>query len=199
MMRAIGITGGIGSGKSTIARTFQSLGYLVYFADDRAKALYDENATLKAAVKELASADVYDADDKLIRPHLAARIFSDKALLAKINALVHPAVASDYEDWIKAIPAEYSKEFVLKEAAILFEAGSYTALDGVIMVYAPIQVRLERVGKRDGVTDAQIRARMTNQWPDSTKLLRSDFVIYNDGIHHFSPQVTAAIQHFNHL
>ncbi|HEX2898343.1 MAG TPA: dephospho-CoA kinase, partial [Bacteroidia bacterium] len=96
-------------------------------------------------------------------------------------------------------PAEYSKEFVLKEAAILFEAGSYTALDGVIMVYAPIQVRLERVCKRDGVTDAQIRARMTNQWPDSTKLLRSDFVIYNDGIHHFSPQVTAAIQHFNHL
>jgi dephospho-CoA kinase len=194
MMREIGLTGGIGSGKTTVARAFQALGYRVYYADDRAKALYDEDADLRTAMIALLGTEIYDVDGKLVRSRLAELIFGNKALLAKVNALVHPAVASDYKRWLQHCPDDYTKGAVIKEAAILFEAGSNTASHGVIMVYAPKQVRLARVQSRDGAVPAQVLARMNHQWPDSTKLALSDFVIYNDGTHTLLPQVQRSIQ-----
>jgi dephospho-CoA kinase len=199
MIKQIGLTGGIGSGKSTVARAFLALGYQVYFADDRAKALYDEDSVLKANVKALVGPEIYDANDKLIRPMLASRIFADKTLLAAINGLVHPAVAKDYAAWLASIPVTYDKKFVLKEAAILYEAGSYQSCVGVLIVYAPVKLRLQRVMNRDAANEGQIRARMAQQWPDARKLLRSDFVIYNDGIHPLTPQIARAIQYFDLL
>jgi dephospho-CoA kinase len=196
MMREIGITGGIGSGKSTVARLFEQSGYRVYYADDRAKLLYDQDSELKAAVKKLLGEDIYSEEDKLIRPKLAERVFADKSLLAKINALVHPAVGRDYQNWLETLPKDYTLPFVLKEAAILFEARTNTALDGVIMVYAPIRVRIARVIQRDGISEVQVLARLANQWADSIKLNRSDFVIYNDRHHDLAPQVAAAVRYF---
>ncbi len=193
-MREIGLTGGIGSGKSTVARAFQALGYRVYFADDRAKALYDEDADLRAAMIALLGPEIYDLDGKLVRSRLAELIFGDKTILAQVNALVHPAVARDYRIWLDNCPADYSKRAVVKEAAILFEAASNITLHGVIMVYAPKQVRLARVQTRDAVVPKQVLARMGHQWPDSTKLALSDFVIYNDGSHALLPQVQRSIQ-----
>jgi dephospho-CoA kinase len=198
MTLEIGITGGIGSGKSTVARIFASLGYRVYLADDRAKALYDENDALKAAIIALMGNEVYDDAGKLRRQAMAARIFSDSGLLKQVNAIVHPMVAIDFEEWRAKTPSDYKKSLVFKEAAILFEAGSNTQLDGVIMVYAPKQLRLSRVGARDHVEAQAVLARMAAQWPDSAKIDRSDFVIYNDGFHALVPQVLQAIQRFDH-
>jgi dephospho-CoA kinase len=197
MIQQIGLTGGIGSGKSTVARAFMSLGYHVYFADDRAKVLYDEDNDLKTSVKELLGDGIYDDRDNLIRSKLAERIFTNKELLAKINALVHPAVGRDYQLWLKALPKNYEKKFVLKEAAILYESGSYKQCDGVLMVYAPIGLRLDRVATRDQTTLQQVQARMAHQWPDSRKMLRADFVIFNDGVHPITRQIAAAIQFFD--
>jgi dephospho-CoA kinase len=194
MMLEIGLTGGIGSGKSTAARSFEALGYRVYYADDRAKLLYNEDADLRQAMIALVGPDIYDAQGKLERGKLAERIFKDKELLTQVNALVHPAVARDYEAWLRACPANYAKKLVIKEAAILFEAKTNTQLDGVIMVYAPKQLRIDRVCNRDGAAPAQVLARMAAQWPDSTKLQRADFTIYNDGIHPLLPQVQRAMQ-----
>ncbi len=197
MIQQIGLTGGIGSGKSTVARAFLALGYQVYFADDRAKALYNEDIELKSKVKSLLGEDIFDEQDQLIRTKLAELIFANKELLTKINALVHPAVARDYQLWMDSLPQDYAKKFVLKEAAILYESGSYKQCDGVVMVYAPIGLRLDRVAKRDQTTLQQVKSRMANQWPDSQKMLRADFVIFNDGIHPITSQIAAAIQYFD--
>lgn len=197
MRNVIGITGGIGSGKSTVARAFEALGYAVYIADQRAKILYDFDTELKTSVKQLVGTEIYDAEDKLIRAKLAARIFADSKLLAQINALVHPAVKRDFEAWLSEIPQNYPHAFVLKEAAILFEVGTNNGLAAVIMIYAPMQVRISRVQARDGVTVKQVRERMANQWADNKKVLLSDFVIYNDGTHPIPPQIEAAIVKFS--
>jgi dephospho-CoA kinase len=194
MIQEIGLTGGIGSGKSTVARAFEALGYRVYYADDRARALYNEDAALKEAMIALVGPQLYDADGKFVRAVLADTIFADKALLARVNALVHPAVGRDYERWRAACPADYARPAVFKEAAILFEAGTHAALARVLMVYAPKQVRLARVQQRDGIASAQVVARMASQWPDSRKIALSDFIIYNDGRHALLPQVQSALQ-----
>lgn len=201
MMLEIGLTGGIGSGKSTVARAFEALGYQVYYADDRAKLLYNTDAELRSALEAIVGPEttLYDADGQLIRSQLAALIFADQALLAKVNALVHPAVTRDYERWRKALPASYGKRAIFKEAAILFEAGTNTSLHGVIMVYAPKGLRLARVQQRDGSDSAQVLARMAKQWPDAQKLERADFIIYNDGIHPILPQIQQAIQWMDSL
>jgi dephospho-CoA kinase len=193
-MLEIGLTGGIGSGKSTVARALEALGYQVYYADDRARGLYDLDPEVRDAMIALVGAELYDEGGKFRREVLSKLIFTDKALLAKVNAIVHPAVARDFDRWRAAIPSEYAKPAIFKEAAILFEAGSHTALDGVIMVYAPRLLRLQRVQQRDAIATAQVLARMANQWPDSRKLTLADFIIYNDGLHPLLPQVQQALQ-----
>ncbi|MEM0998528.1 MAG: dephospho-CoA kinase [Bacteroidota bacterium] len=193
----VGLTGGIGSGKSTVARIFETLGYRVYSADDRAKAMYREDATVIREVKSLFGADIFRPDGSLNRAKLAQTVFSDRAKLAQLNALVHPATLRDFARWrIQLRESGYAKPFLLKEAAILFEAGSDRELGATLAVYAPKQVRLARVTARDKSDPAQVLARMDNQWSDLRKVQRSDFVIYNDGQHPVIPQVRAAERFF---
>ena len=185
-MKEIGITGGIGSGKSTVARIFESYGFKVYYADARAKALYTEDEEVKAAVKALFGEDIYLVDGKIDRVKLGGIVFNDNSLLKELNAIVHPATGKDFERWLGELEnGGYAKPFVLKEAAILYEARAHERLDGVIQVYAPTSIRIGRVCARDGVEPEDVRARMAN------------FVIYNDGEHHLIPQVQEATAYFS--
>lgn len=197
MIKEIGITGGIGSGKSTVARIFASLGFKIYESDVRAKALTTEDAQVVSEIIKAFGPESYLPDGNLDRKRMAKIVFNDPAKLKILNKITHPAVGRDYANWLKSASNNYHKAFVLKEAAILFETGSYKKSDGIISVYCPKSIRIQRVMARDGISADQVRDRMRNQWPDAKKVLMADFVIYNDGIHHLAPQIQAAIQHFN--
>lgn len=186
MSLKIGITGGIGSGKSTVCKIFEVLGTPVYYADDRAKFLMVKDVELVKAIKALLGEEAYFANGQLNRAHVGNIVFKDKDRLEKLNAIVHPAVAKDGESWHfsqKNVP------YTLKEAALLFEAGSYKHLDKLICVVAPKALRLKRVMERDQVEEAAVLARMDKQWPQSKKAALSDFIIYNDGSIPLIPQV----------
>ena len=174
----IGLTGGIGSGKSTVARIFEVLGIPVYYADDRAKQLMTEDPDLVAAVSGLFGKEAYHEDGTLNRAHIASLAFTDPALLKKLEALVHPAVARDGERWYEA---SQDAPYAIKEAALLFESGSYKALDKIIVVTAPQDLRIERVIRRDGTTREAVESRIARQMPEEEKIALADFVIVNDG------------------
>ncbi|MDC7997852.1 dephospho-CoA kinase [Gilvibacter sediminis] len=174
-MISIGLTGGIGSGKSTVAGFFEELGIPIYYADDRAKSLMVENQELIASIKALLGDQAYTDDGRLNRAYIASQVFSDAELLESLNALVHPAVGKDFSTWAQAQHSPY----VIKEAAILFENGSYTRSDATILVTAPENIRLQRVMNRDGASEEAVRARMQHQWPDEQKIPLADYVIEN--------------------
>lgn len=182
----VGITGNIGSGKSTVCRLFEILGIPVYYADSRAKELLNSDAEIINKVKHLLGADVYDANGKLNRKKVAALVFSDKALLKKYNAIVHPAVLNDGNIWIKKF--EHCP-YILKEAALLFESGTYQFLDKIICVTAPEIIRIARVQQRDSITEVEVVQRMQNQWSEEKKISASDYIIINDGTQLLIPQV----------
>ncbi len=181
----IGITGGIGSGKSTVCKIFEVLGIPVYYADDRAKWLMNNDANLIEGVKSVFGDEAYQAGT-LNRPFIASIVFNDKSKLAKLNALVHPAVFQDGIAWNEA---NADAPYTLKEAAILFESGSYLTVNKVITVFAPKEIRIQRVLTRDDTTREAIEARMDKQMPEKEKIERSDFVIYNDDKHSLIEQV----------
>lgn len=184
-MLKIGITGGIGSGKTTVCQIFETLGIPVYYADDRAKRLMTEDPILKRQIVELFGQEAYQKDGSLNRKHIADIVFNNKAQLARLNAAVHPAVGRDANAWHDAQNAPYT----LREAALLFEAGSFRQMDKVITVTAPEEVRIARVMKRDQTTEEAVRARMDKQMPEAEKVERADFVIHNDGKHSLISQV----------
>ncbi|MDF2475837.1 MAG: dephospho-CoA kinase [Sphingobacterium sp.] len=187
----IGITGGIGSGKTFLTKLFEALGVPVYNADEEAKRLMNSDARIKKQLIELFGAATYK-DGKLDRTFLAAIVFSDKEKLELLNSIVHPIVIQEAKDWAERQTSRYS----LKEAALLFESGSYKELDYTILVTAPMDVRIQRVIKRDGVTEQQVRERISKQLSDEEKLLLADFVIVNDGITPLLPQVWTLHQKF---
>lgn len=195
-MKEVGITGGIGSGKSTVARIFEILGYRVYYADDRAKWLMHHSLEVVQGVKELFGAEAYDSEGNLNRKKIGEIVFNDNKKLASLNGIVHPATRQDFEEWLANTPADYKRRFLLKEAAILFEAGSYSDLESVITVYAPRNTRIERVCQRDDTTRESVLARMENQWPDAEKIRLADFTIFNDSRHLLIPQVLSAARYF---
>ncbi len=173
----IGITGGIGSGKSLVCRIFALLGAPVYDADARARWLMAHHAALKADVADAFGANAYCADGTPNRPWLAAQVFDAPRRLAQLNALVHPRVGEDYAAWVGGQSAPY----VLKEAALLYESGAYRALDRVIVVFAPEAVRMARVRQRDPQRSAdEVRAIMARQMDETEKCRRADAVIHND-------------------
>lgn len=174
-MKIIGLTGGIGSGKSTIAHVFRSMGTPIYIADDRAKALYTESQDLKTAVTARFGADVYP-NDHFAPAVLASKVFQDEKALADLNALVHPLVKEDFSSWLKDQNAPY----VIREAAILFESGSHLDCHEVITVEANEDERIRRVMKRDGVSEEQVRSRMDKQWSDPERLAMATHVIVNN-------------------
>ncbi len=187
-MMKIGITGGIGSGKTTVCKIFEVLGIPIYYADDRAKELIQTEPGLIKFIKKLFGDDVYDAEGLLDKKRVASVVFNFPEILEQYNKIVHPAVFKDAEKWMSR-HTQY--EYVIKEAALLFESGSYKNLDKIICVTAPIDVRIERVKLRDHVTEEQVRARMQNQWSEEEKIVLSDFVIHNDGATPLIRQVLA--------
>ncbi len=182
----MGITGGIGAGKSIVSKIFSTLGVPVYNADDNAKILMNSDPSLISEIQKLFGSEAY-VGGSLNRTLLAQKAFRDKTLLAKLNAVVHPAVARDYTNWI----ARYqSSKLTLKEAALLFETGSNVSLDGVILVSAPEEERIRRVVKRDSHRrEEDVKAIIANQMSEAEKEKRADYIIYNDGKHSLLSQV----------
>lgn len=181
----IGLTGGIGAGKSLVANVFNSLGVPVFNADLEAREILNSSSDVRKQIISAFGESAYSGSEAN-RPFLAGRIFKEEALREKLNAIVHPAVADAFDLWVSK---NSSKPYVLKEAAITFETGLYKSLDGVILVTAPKEVRIERVIKRDGVTENQVLDRMAAQWSDEEKLKLSDYRIENDGETLIIPQV----------
>ena len=177
-MLKIGITGGIGSGKTTVCKIFEVLGIPVFYADAAARERMVKDRTLIEGIKVAFGENSYLADGSLNNKHIAAIVFNDAVELDKLNALVHPAVFGAFDSWVKQIPAD--TPYVLKEAALLFESESYKMCDLNILVIAPEALKLERVTHRDGVTIEQVRARMDKQFTDDQKFKLADHVIYNN-------------------
>ncbi len=173
-MKVVGLTGGIGSGKSTVAKMFERLGVPIYIADDEAKKMMNKDSNVKKRIIDLLGKNSY-VNDELNRPFIADKVFNNKELLEKLNSIVHPAVAAHFINWKN----EQISTYVIKEAAILFENGGYQQCDYTILVTAPEEIRIERVLKRDNTTRSQILARLKNQWEDSKKIPLADFVINN--------------------
>ena len=173
-MKIIGLTGGIGSGKTTVAKLFEELGVPVYNSDLKAKKLMQNSKELRTAVIDLLGKESYVLQ-KLNKKYIADKIFDDKELLQKLNAIVHPAVRQDFIKWAKRKSAPY----VIQEAAILFENNSYKTFDKIILVKAPKEVRVQRVLTRDAISEKEILTRMENQWDDSKKIPLADYVIEN--------------------
>jgi dephospho-CoA kinase len=176
----VGITGGIGSGKTTVCRIFEILGVPVYYADDRAKWLMENRSEVAEALRAAFGEKVFDATGRLDRGYLSSIAFSDPEKLAALNAIVHPAVFEDGFQW-EMEQAEKGVPYCLKEAALLVESGSYRFLDKLIVVTAPEEVRIARVIARDGATEEAVRQRMARQLPEADKVALADFVVQNDG------------------
>ena len=174
-MKVIGLTGGIGSGKSTIREWFSSQGVTCFDSDTVGKELL--NSSLKKKIIQDFGSHFYFKEGKLDRARLAAHVFSDSEVLKKLNSIVHPAVAESFE----AFKIKHSTApFVIKEAAILFESGGYKECDEIILVCAPLALRIQRLIDRDQSTESQLRARMEHQWLDDEKEKLSDYVIQNE-------------------
>ncbi|NQX84640.1 MAG: dephospho-CoA kinase [Flavobacteriaceae bacterium] len=176
-MKIVGLTGGIGSGKTTVAKMFETFGIPVYIADFEAKLLMNRSKIIKRKLKQLLGDEAY-VNDTLHRPFVAQKIFHNKQLLNEVNAIVHPKVASHFKRWLKKQTAVY----VIKEVAILFENDSYKECDFTITITASKEDRLRRVVKRDNSSEERVTAIMNNQWSDEQRIELSDFVIENTDI-----------------
>ena len=189
MTKIIGLTGGIGSGKTTIANEFLSLGIPVYIADDEARKLMQSTEVVNA-VRTVFSNSVFE-NNKLNREKLAEIVFSDPEKLEQLNTIVHPAVKRHFDEWIlnhKDVP------FVIYEAAILFESGGYKNCDFIISVTAPLETRIKRVIDRDKTTRKQVLKRINMQWDDKKRISKSDFVIKNTNIEETKSEIVKILK-----
>jgi dephospho-CoA kinase len=193
-MLKIGITGGIGSGKSTVAQLFKVLGIPVYSADDAAKRLMNEDEGLVKQVKLLFGETAY-TNGQLNRKYIADIVFKNPAQLAQLNAIVHPVTLRDADEWMHKQTAPYS----IKEAAVLFESGAHEHLDYVIGVSAPAPLRMQRAMHRDNISREEVIARMNKQIDEIIKMRLCDFIIYNDEQQLVIPQVLALHKKLLHL
>ncbi len=185
----LGVTGGIGSGKSTVCEIFKLFGIPVYNSDDRAKWLMNHQPELISAIKEQFGEEAY-RDGRLNREYLAQTAFSDKQSLQKLNDLVHPSVRKDFKQWV----TDQQSAILIKEAAILIESGAYRQCDKVLVVTCPTDIRLERVVARDQSNAEQVKRRMENQLTDDQRLEFADFVIDNSGKELLIPQVKEVLE-----
>lgn len=181
----VGITGGIGTGKSFVAKIFKTLGIPFYDADKEAKLIMTKSSHVIENLKKAFGSDTYFEDGSLNRKYLSAQVFNDADKLKVLNEIVHPAVIQDAVDWGNRQVTPYS----LKEAALLFESGSYKTLDFTILVTAPLDLRIDRVMKRDQVSREEVISRMKKQMPEEEKLNYADFVVHNDEMDLLLPQI----------
>ena len=175
-MFKIGLTGGIGSGKTTVCKIFEILGIPVYYSDDKAKELMQNDAVLISTLKQNFGENIYNKTNILDREALSAIVFKDKSALEKLNSIVHPVVLKNFDSWY----LEKKSDYVILESAILFDTGINKLLDKIICVYAPIELRIMRINKRDGIPPAKAMERIKNQLHDYNILQLSDFVIINN-------------------
>jgi len=186
----VGITGGIGSGKTTVCRIFEAFGVPVYDADYWAKWLIVNDPEVRTAIVGLFGPEAYLPDGTYNRPFVAAIVFENPEKLAGLNAVVHPAVERHSHAW-HGQQVHAGCRYTLKEAALMVESGSHRFLDALIVVTAPEEIRIHRVMERDGVSEAAVQARLRNQMPEAEKVALADYVIVNDGLHLLIPQVWA--------
>lgn len=191
----IGVTGGIGSGKTVVCRVFETLGVPVYYADERAKWLTEHDPILKADIRRVLGALAYDSLGRYNRAWVAAQVFADPALLTQLNGLVHPRVLSDTLTWV----GQHSHQpYVIKEAALMRAAGDGNSLDKVVVVQAPETVRVERIRRRDPHrSEAEIRNIISRQVGDDERLRIADFVLHNDESQLLLPQILALHANFS--
>ncbi|WP_290540837.1 dephospho-CoA kinase [Alistipes sp.] len=192
-MIKVGITGGIGSGKSTVCRLFARLGVAVYDSDAAAKRLMTEDAELRRRITERFGAESY-AEGILNRSYLAGRVFSDDRALADLNAIVHPAVRADFAAWF----ARQAGSYVILESALLFDAGFDACVDRTVAVLAPEELRIERTCRRDGRTPGEVRLRIAAQMDDDTLSARADYTLVNILESDLDPAVAELHRIFNH-
>ncbi|MCL5128486.1 MULTISPECIES: dephospho-CoA kinase [unclassified Algibacter] len=185
-MIVVGLTGGIGSGKTTVAKMFLTLGVPVYIADDEAKKLMRKSKIIKRKLIQLFGEQAY-VDNNLNKPFIASIIFTDKNMLKQMNAIIHPRVARHFEKWAK----KQNTPYVIKEVAILFENGGDKLCDYVIAVTAPKDAKIKRVLVRDNTSEEKIIAIMKNQWSDAEKVKLSHFVIENVDLEKTKNQVSS--------
>lgn len=183
-MKTVGLTGGIGSGKTTVAEMFEKLGVPVYYADKEAKNLMKTSESLKKGIIDLIGENAYKNDD-IDRAYIAQIVFRDSAKLNALNALVHPLVESHFRNWLGTLSSGYA----IQENALIFENDKQSKYDVVITVTAPLKTRLERVMKRDGVTEKQVLERIKNQLDDDVKIGQADYVINNIDMKNSKDQV----------
>ncbi len=175
----VGVTGGIGSGKSTVCKAFETLGVPVLYADEIAKRISNTDPGVKAAIVRLLGDSAYDRDGTLNREHVASRIFSQKQLQRKLNAIVHPEVERELDQRISELQA-VGEKMVIVEAALIYEAGLDKKLDAIVVVDAEENLRINRLRSRDGTTEAAVRQRMKSQWNPAIKLKKADYIIHNN-------------------
>ncbi len=185
MTKIIGLTGGIGSGKSTAAGFFIELGVPVYFADAAAREIMETPEMI--AVMRAKFGELVISDGKLNRKALGEIVFNNPKLLKDLNEIVHPAVKKHFDIWVRTHQAE---PFIIKEAAILFESGSYKYCDKIICVVASEEVRIDRVQKRDSLSSAEVHARIRNQWTDNQRIEKSDYIITNTTLKALKSQIS---------
>jgi dephospho-CoA kinase len=195
-MLKIGITGNIGGGKTTVSKIFEILGIPVFYADDAAKKVMVEDPILIDALKEAFGTEAYFNDGALNRKHIASIVFSNETQLTKLNAIVHPAVFRAFDQWVGQVK---NAPYVMKEAALLFESSSYKMCDYSIMVTAPLELRIDRVMLRDGLTRDEIGSRNARQFSEEKKVQLANYVIRNDDTELVIPQVLELHQEFSSL
>ncbi len=184
-MQKIGLTGNIGSGKTTVCRIFETLGVPVFYADIEAKKILNSPEIIKK-LQGLFGNDVIDSDGKPNRGKIAGIVFNNKDKLDKLNAIIHPAVIDSYNSWTAK---HRDFPYTIKEAAILFESGYDSAIDKVIVVASDEKLMIQRVAKRDNVNKSEVLSRLENQMSQDEKVKRADFVIYNDEREMILPQI----------
>lgn len=190
----VGITGGIGSGKSTVSRVIEVIGYPVYYSDIRAKELMNQNVKIREGLISLLGIEIYK-ENELDRKVLADKIFSNDELRNKVNELVHPIVRSDFSDWV----IKQDSPIVFNESAILFETGAYQRMDKNTLITSPLELRILRVMKRDNASRNEVEARIAAQMSDSDKIKLADFVVLNDEVHPVIRQIEKILNTINPL
>lgn len=181
----VGLTGGIGSGKTTVAKLFEIMGCAIYNSDERAKELYYNNEVKKQVI-DLLGKDAYLSDTCINKDFISQKVFTDTPLLHQLNHIIHPAVKIDFEAFVKQFD---STKIIIKETALLFETGLYKNLDYNILVTTPTEIKIDRVMKRNAITRADVEKRMQAQWSDDKKVPLANFIIINDNTKALIPQV----------
>lgn len=186
----IALTGGIGSGKTTIAKLFETMGCLIYYSDEKAKELY-YHTEIKKRVIQLLGSDAYSANGSLNSTFIAGIIFKDKTKLESLNAIIHPALEKDFEIFVKQ---QSPDRIIIKESALIFETDSYKKFKTIILVTAPLEQKIKRVMQRNKMPRENVEKRMSAQWPDEQKIPLANYTISNDDSEAVIPQVISVLK-----